>query len=223
MLFSDADHRRVSAAIAAAEARTSGEIVVIVNSRPDSHAATALSAAALVALALPFSAVLFGWSPADLMPDWAGLSAREHERRSLEVLMLVQVLTFVVVLAMGRFTALGRVMTPIGLRQDRVHRAALAQFRARGLEGTAGRTGVLLYVDAPERVAEVIADTAIYEKVPPDTWADTIEALTAGFGAGRPADGIEAAVALAGDVLAAHFPLGEGEVRNELPDHLIEL
>lgn len=222
MLFSAEDHKRISAAIRAAEAATSGEIVVIVSTQPQRYLATALSLAALLALALPFTAVVFGWSPADLLPDWDMVAARDHERRSLEVLIVIQALTFAAVLALGWFTPLGRALTPEGLRRDRVHRTALSQFRARGLDSTAGRTGVLLYVDEPDHIAEVVADSAVFGKVPAEHWADTIEALTSGIKAGAAADGLVAAIGLAGGVLAAHFPpVADGA--NELPDHLIEI
>ncbi len=222
MLFSADDHQRISSAIKAAERATSGEIVVIVSTQPQRYLATALSLAALLALALPFTAVVFGWSPADLLPDWDTLTARDHERRSLEALIVIQAVTFGTVLGLGWFTALGRMLTPAGLRRDRVHRTALAQFRARGLDATAGRTGVLLYVDASDHIAEVIADAAVFAKVPADHWADTIDALTIGMKAGKPAEGMEAAIGLAGGVLAAHFP-PLAEDSNELPDHLIEI
>ncbi|MFZ4110338.1 MAG: TPM domain-containing protein [Polymorphobacter sp.] len=134
----------------------------------------------------------------------------------------MQTLIFLAVLALVFFTGLGRRLTPDGLRRDRVHRAALTQFKARGLDATAGRTGVLIYVDEPEHIAEVIADTAVYAKVDPEFWGATITALTDGIKAGRPADGMIAAIGLAGGVLAAHFPPVANDI-NELADHLIEL
>ncbi|MFZ4110339.1 MAG: hypothetical protein ACOYKQ_07700 [Polymorphobacter sp.] len=70
MLFSDNDRTRISSAIAAAEATTSGEIVIIVASAPQRYPATALSVAVLAGLGLPLLAVIAGWSPADLFPDW---------------------------------------------------------------------------------------------------------------------------------------------------------
>ncbi len=222
MLFSRSDHERVSAAIAAAEARTAGEIIVIISSAEHRYHATALSVAALLGLSLPLIAVLLGWSPGAMVPDWdAGLPG-SREIRSIEAFIVAQALIFTGVLALLNYTRLGRILTPSGLRRDRVHHAALTQFKARGLHATEGRTGVLIYVAEPEHIAEVIADSAVFAKVSPDHWGATIRALTDGIKAGKPADGMVAAIGLAGGVLAAHFPPLPGDI-NELPDHLIEI
>ncbi len=222
MLFNDSDRARIGEAIAAAESRTAGEIVVIVSSEPQRYPATALSLAALLALALPLLALFAGWSPATLFADWDEAARASNARHALEVVVALQALVFVAVLALVHYTALGRLLTPSGLRRDRVHRAALTQFKARGLEQTIGRTGVLIYIDEPEHIAEVVADTAIFAKVPADHWGATITALTDGIKAGRAGDGVVAAVGLAGGVLAEHFPPLPDDT-NELSDHLIEL
>jgi putative membrane protein len=220
MLFSDSDRARVSAAIADAERRTAGEIVVIVSSEPQRYPATCLSVAALLALAVPMAALVAGWSPGSLFGEWS--DGAIVETRSLEALVVVQAAVFGGVLAALWFSGIARVLTPSGLRRDRVHRAALTQFKARGLEATTGRTGVLIYIDEPEHIAEVVADTGIYAKVSPEHWGTTVSALTDGIKAGKPAEGVVAAVALAGDVLAVHFPRLSDDV-NELPDGLIEI
>jgi putative membrane protein len=222
MLFTDSDRDRISTAIAGAEAHTAGEIVVITASEPQRYPATALTVAALLALALPLAAVFGGWAPGDLFPDWDAIDPATSALRGFEAYTLVETIIFVATLALVYFTALGRVLTPAGLRRDRVHRAALTQFKARGLDATVGRTGVLIYIDEPEHIAEVIADTAVYAKVEPGHWGATISALTDAIKAGRPADGMVAAIGLAGGVLAAHFPRLADDT-NELPDHLIEL
>lgn len=222
MMFSAQDQKRISAAIKSAEAATSGEIVVIVSTQPQRYLATALSLAALLALALPLVALLAGWSPSGMLPDWDMLTARDQERRSLETLIVLQSLVFGATMALGWFTPLGRILTPQGLRRDRVHRAALSQFHARGLNATTGRTGVLLYVDEPDHIAEIIADTAVFEKVAAEHWADTIDALTDGIKSGTPVEGLVAAIDRAGHVLTTHFPPLAND-RNELPDHLIEI
>lgn len=222
MLFNDTDRARIAEAIAAAEAQTSGEIVVIINTRAHRYAATMLATAVLAAFVLPFAAVLLGWTPSVLFPDWDVLDGALRERHGIEGFAAAQALIFVAVLAAVAVLRLDRALTPAGLRRDRVHHAALMQFRARGLSATQGRTGVLLYVDEPEHVAEVIADEAVFARVAADDWADTIAALTDGIKAGRAADGMVAAIARAGAVLAQHLPRQAGD-ENELPDGLIEL
>ena len=222
MLFNDADRLRIAAAIAAAEAGTAGEIVVIINTRAHRYAATMLAAAVLAAFTLPFFAVLLGWTPSALFPDWDALDAVTRERRAIEGFAAVQALAFVGVLALVAGLRLDRALTPRGLRRDRVHHAAMMQFRARGLTSTQGRTGVLLYLDEPEHVAEVIADEAVFTRVAADEWGETIAALVTGIKQGRAADGLVAAIERAGAVLAAHLPVHASDV-NELPDALIEL
>ncbi len=222
MLFNDADRTRIARAIADAESCTSGEIVVIINTRPHRYAATMLAAAALAAFTLPFLAVMLGWTPSLLLPDWDILDPATRERHGIEGFATVQVAVFVATLALVAGLKLDGVLTPRGLRRDRVHHAAMVQFRARGLSATQGRTGVLLYLDEAEHVAEVIADEAVFARVAADDWGETIAALVAGIKAGRAADGLVEAIGRAGAVLAAHLPPVAGDV-NELPDALIEL
>jgi putative membrane protein len=222
MLFNEADRARIAAAIAAAEARTAGEIVVIINTRPHRYAATMLAVAVLAAFTLPFAAVLLGWEPSLLFPDWDTIDAATREAHGIEGFAAVQALVFVATLALVATLRLDRALTPAGLRRDRVHHAAMMQFRARGLTATQGRTGVLLYLDEPEHVAEVVADEAVFTRVAADDWADTIAALVEGIKAGRAADGLVTAIERAGAVLALHLPPHADDV-NELPDTLIEL
>jgi putative membrane protein len=181
-----------------------------------------LAAAVLAAFTLPFLAVLAGWTPSLLFPDWDTIDAATRETHGIEGFAAVQALVFVVTLALVAGLRLDRALTPRGLRRDRVHHAAMMQFRARGLTATQGRTGVLLYLDEAEHVAEVIADEAVFTRVAADEWAETIAALVAGIKAGRAADGLVTAIGRAGAVLAAHLPVQAGDV-NELPDALIEI
>jgi putative membrane protein len=223
MLIDDAGRARVADAIAAAESNTSGEIVVVLASEAEHYPATALAVAILAAFSLPLLAgVLGGWRPDALLPMWELSDTDTHVLRAIEAYAVVQAAVFVLTLAIVHYGGLARVLTPRGLRRDRVHRRALAQFKARGIDRTAGRTGVLFYIAEPERIAEVIADDGIFEKVTPDHWATTITALVDGVKTGRAADGIVTAIGLAGAVLAAHCPPG-ADNPNELPDRLIEI
>lgn len=222
MLVSDDDREAVAAAIHVAEANTSGEIVVILAAEPENYPATALTVAAFMAFAVPLVAVVLGWRPDTMLPSWDLADPSLRLLRGIEAFAAIQVALFAAMAALVGRTGLARALTPRGLRRDRVHRAALTQFKARGLDATLGRTGVLFYIAEAERIAEVIADAAVFAKVTPDHWAATITALTDGVKAGRPADGIIAAIGLAGGVLAEHFP-PVGDNPNELPDRLIEI
>ncbi|WP_164157156.1 TPM domain-containing protein [Sandarakinorhabdus rubra] len=222
MLFDAQDRARIAAAIHAAEAQTSGEIVVIVSTRVRRYPATALTVAALAAFTLPLAAVLMGWQPGVLLADWGEQDVTSRIDHAVEGFVLVQLLLFLAVAALLHFTALARMLTPAGQRRDRVHADATAQFRARSLDATAGRTGILLYVDEPEHVAEVITDAGVFEKVAPEAWAETVTVLVDGIRAGRAADGLIAAIERAGAVLAHHLPPA-ADNPNELPDHLIEI
>jgi putative membrane protein len=222
MLFTSEDRTRIAAAIRDAEQRTAGEIVVIVSTRVRRYPATALTVAALAAFTLPIGAVLLGWQPGLLLAEWGEQDIASRIDHALQGFALVQLLLFLGVAAAAHFSPLARLLTPRGQRRDRVHRDATAQFRARGLEATAGRTGVLIYVDEPEHFAEVITDSGVFEKVAPEEWGETVAALVAGIKTGRAADGLIAAIARAGTVLAAHLPPA-ADNRNELNDHLIEI
>ena len=225
MSFSDADRSRIAAAIAAAELNTSGEIVCVVTDRSPRYPATGLTVATLFAFALPLLAVTLGFDFAALMPwrSWSIDDASGDLRAAIEAYAVVQVVIFALVAVLLVWTGLGAALTPRAIKRDRVHGEAMSQFRARGLGRTRARTGVLIYVSMADQIAEVVADEGIYAKVAPEFWGTTIAALLAGLKAGEPARGFVDAVALAGGVLAEHFPPEARDNPNELPDRLIEL
>jgi putative membrane protein len=98
----------------------------------------------------------------------------------------------------------------------------MEQFLAHGLHVTESRTGVLIFVSAAERYAEVLADQAIYDKVGADVWDKAVAALIDSVRRGLPAQGFVAAIAMCGEVLAEHFP-PDALNHDELPNQLVEL
>jgi len=224
-MFSAADRAAVAKAITAAEACTSGEIVCIVNEHRHYYAATGLGIAAVLAFLLPLLGVVLGVDPLRLLPggDWSGGDPALDLRRGIEAYAALQVALFCLAAALLVLTPLGSWLTPPHFKHARVRGEALAQFRTRGIGDTRARTGVLIYVSTPDRIAEVVADEGIYAKVDAGHWRATVAALVAGIKAGTPARGFTDAVGLAGKVLAEHFPAAPGENPNELPDRLIVL
>ena len=220
-MIPEADHARVTAAVTAAETRTAGEIVTAVAARSDAYHDAALHWAVLAMLAVPaVFALRPAWAAALCERVAGGWNALPAGAPYLLVLVGAT-LAFLLVRLLLAPDRLRMAMTPRATKTRRVRRQALALFRVGAERRTRGRTGVLIYLSAAERRAEIVADAAIHGKVAEDVWGEAMAALLAEVRAGRPADGLIAAIARVGTVLAEHFPREENDV-NELPDRLIE-
>ena len=200
MSLSEQDRARISAAIHAGEARTSGEIVCVLAKTSSSVSAVPVLVAAVAALALPWLLV------------------------AVTALPVTRILSLQVALFLGLtlLLCLPRVRTalmPRRLRRAAAHRAALEQFTQRGVSRTRDRTGILIFVSLAERYARIVADEGIAQRVPQAQWQGAVDALTAHMRDGRIADGFIAAIDICEDVLAAHFP-ASGIDRDELADRV---
>ena len=221
--LTQADHALVSAAVAEAEAHTSGEIVTIVARRSDSYHDVGLSwaaAAVFIALALmaAFPAQLRAFL-STLLLDW------EHELadwKLLTGLLGLLILKFLIVRYLLAIMPLRMLVTPKATKARRVRRRAILLFRTAAEARTRGRTGVLLYISLDEHRAELVTDRAINEKVSPDAWGDAMATLVDALRQDRAGEGLAAAVTQVGAVLALHFPRATDDI-NELADRLIEL
>jgi putative membrane protein len=223
LAMSEADHDRVTAAVAEAERETDGEIVTIVARRSDAYHDAGLHwAIGAVFVALSVAAAFPGHFRA--LCSWL-LQSWEHEIEDwklLTILLGLLILKFLIVRYALAWMPLRMALTPKATKARRVRRRAIALFRAVAQGRTRGRTGVLIYLSLDEHRAELIADAAINEKVAPQVWGEAMAALIDGVRAGRAADGMAEAVRQVGVVLARHFPATGGNP-NELPDRLIEL
>ena len=220
-MMNEQDHARVAAAIRAAEENTDGEIVCTISFERHRYAEWVLALAATLAFALPVLSTLLGFGPSEwvaLLGVWQAEPLTDIE--TVEAFALAQLLVLLLATALLWWSPLAQRHAPLPLRRERVHEAALHQFLARGIHTTANRTGVLIHASVHDHVVEVIADQKIYERVPADHWAATAAALLSGFKRNDPAGGFEDAIALAGAVLAEHFP-PTGENPDELPNHLL--
>ena len=140
--LSAAEHAQVSAAIRAAEARTSGEIFVVVARQSDDYHMLPVLWAALAALAGGFVA-------AALEPGMAAGS-----------LALGQAAVFVLLAALSLIPQLRIHFVPRAVQTARAEAHAREQFLAHNLHVTPSRTGVLIFVSLLERHAEIVADIA---------------------------------------------------------------
>lgn len=220
--LSDSDHQRVSAAIAAAEADTAGEIIAMTADISDAYHDVGLHYA-LAALFLVIA--WFAAFPTQLDLVWAtlfGWTVPPTLQQHLLLLLGLALLKFLVVLFVLRWMPLRLALTPGSTKTRRVRRRAIMLFKAAAERRTSGRTGILIYLSMGEHRAEIVGDEAITAVTTPETWGEAMAALVAEVKDGRPADGIVAAIGLIGGVLAEHFPRDAAD-KNEIPDKLIEL
>ena len=221
--LSDADRDKVSAAIAAAESNSSGEIVAVATPISDAYHDVALHWALI-----PLFAVLAwaAWRPTALV--WwydflfGGWSPDPTMSQLLTLLMFFAALKFTVALLILKWMPLRLLLTPGATKHRRVRRRAISIFKAAAEKRTAGKTGVLIYLSMAERRAEIVADEAIVKVTDEHTWGEAMNALITDVRDGRPGDGIVAAIERVGTVLAEHFPHSAADC-NEIPDKLIEL
>lgn len=217
------DRQKISAAVAAAEAKSSGEIVAVTTPISDPYHDVALHWALV-----PLFAVLAwaAWAPTALV--WwydflfGGWQPDPTMSQLLTLLMFFAALKFTVALLILKWMPLRLALTPPATKHRRVRRRAITVFKAAAERRTAGRTGILIYLSIAERRAEIVADEAILKVTDDHTWGEAMTALIEGVRDGRPADGIVAAIERVGVVLAEKFPRSAGDT-NEIPDALIEL
>ena len=223
MRMTEADHAKVSAAIAAAEGTTAGEIIAVVTDYSDRYHDVALHWSVLVLVAV------LAWAaacPSCLEYWWdlvvGGWHSEPSLRQLLTFLMILAVFKFTVVLLVLKYMPLRLALTPGNTKTRRVRRRALTVFKSAAERRTTGRTGILIYISMGEHRAEIIGDEAITSVTTSETWGEAMADLLAHVREGRIADGMVAAIQDIGAVLSEHFPRS-AEDKNEIPDKLIEL
>ncbi|MFM6854931.1 MAG: TPM domain-containing protein, partial [Sphingopyxis sp.] len=202
-ILSPADHQRISAAVAQAELQSDGEIATMIARQSDDYHDWALALCAMGALAVPaiiaalpqmaadgLNWLAGGWHAQPGMADWAAATGT------------VQLALYVLAWLALRWRPLRLALTPRRIIAGRVRQRAIAAYRM-GLEArTRAATGILIYISLAEHRAEIVADSAINARVADGDWADAMDQLLANVRARRPADGIIAAVNVAGNLLA---------------------
>lgn len=102
--------------------------------------------------------------------------------------------------------------------QDPMQRA-VAVFEQLGMQRTAERNGVLIYLALESTQLAIIGDKGINEKVPSDFWDSTRDLMIKHFKEGQITTGLCAAISEAGAQLAAYFPYQDND-QNELSNDI---
>ena len=192
------DHARLTQEIRAAEAKTDGEIYVVVAHSPDEFRLVPFLWSTAFALILPW--IL-----------WFTTTLR------FELILTIQVLSFAALSALLSIRALRYRIVPRGIASDAAHRAAQAQLMAHGVHLDSARTGVLIYISMLPRHIEVVADSVIHAKTDAQLWQDLVALIAREAQADRLADGLAAAIRRVGELLAKEFP-ATGKHRHARPE-----
>lgn len=211
-MLSSATHERIRQAVADAKTATRSEIVCTVIDEAAAYAEVPLAWAAIGALLLPFVALtavnavghfdfaLGDWSVAQLSAMHATVLT------ALTSYALLQGILFLSIFAFVSIPSIRRHLTPSSLKRARVRQRAIEQFLTRGLDKAQDQTGLLVFVSLKDRRAEILANSAISNKVGTSAWEEVISALAAGAKSPETGDGFVAAIEHCGRLLAEHFP-----------------
>jgi len=101
---------------------------------------------------------------------------------------------------------------------DAFERASI-YFLKIGMDKTALRNGVLIYIATDDRKFAIIGDEGINNRVPADFWDSTKETMLEHFKSDNLASGVIAGINAAGEQLKKLFPSRDGD-KNELSDDI---
>ena len=202
-LLSTDEKQRIEQAVARAERRTAGELVVVVAERSSDYAAFRAGLAAALTVALAIEAVEL----LDIAP-W--------------MILLLQLPAGAAWYALLGHRAWVRWFVPKAVREQAVAERALSVFLESGVSQTRDRSGVLVFLSEAERRAVILADKGINLRVAPEEWQTDIETLVLAIRQRDAAGGLLAVVERIGGILAESFP-PRADDDNELPNAVREL
>jgi putative membrane protein len=226
-MLSQADKDRISAAIAQAESKTTGEIFCVLAHEVSHYREVPLLWGVVAALVGPPLLVLMGLhrlALASIFSSWTDYSARAMEgliTRALTTYNLLQAGLFLIAVLIVSLPGVRRAMTPGFLRRHHVRQAARHHFAAAGLHLTHAEPHVLIFASLADRRVELVAHENIHKAVGEGPWTAAVAAVVDGIKLGKPGDGFVKGIGICGDALAEHFP-SDGPAKNKLPNTILE-
>jgi len=122
-------------------------------------------------------------------------------------------------LAASRSAALRRTLTRRRTRRQRAETAARATFIERRIHGTAGRTGILLYVSVLEREAVVVVDVGVEALAATDAWRKAAGEIEEAVHSGADGTAVAARIRVLATLLSSALERSATDV-DELPNEV---
>ena len=193
------DRTRLQDAVAAAEQRTSAEIVLAVAEVSDDYRTyPLLFSAACGFICAGVIAVLWPEMPVRMAFVFTGA-------------------VIFVALLLSHWAPLHIILVPGGVRQKTAAALAQTEFAERVAGRTARANGLLIFIALGERYVTIIPEHGLRRLVPEAAWQAIIADLVKDVGAGRLADGLATAIGACATILAAKCPPGADNA-NEIDD-----
>lgn len=202
--FSKEEQEKIAAAVKAAEATTSGEIVPMVVDCSYEYPRAELIGGGTLAMGL---GLVVSWAFGGESIWW-----------------------FLPVFIIGFFIFQRLIRNNPGFKRKLIHpdelnaevkEKALVSFLEHGLHETRDKTGILILISLFERRVQVLADSGINEQVPQNTWDELVEIITSGLKSDKTCEAVCQAVERCGELLQQHFP-HKADDTNELPNLIVE-
>jgi putative membrane protein len=201
-LLSEAEAREVEAAVARVEAQSAAEVVVAVLPRSQEYWQGRVLLSGLWALGAGFLFLRFEpW----LEPALA---------------LLVEAVVGALAFALGGWGPLQRRLISAEAARQAVQARAFQLFAERGLQGTSGRTALLIFVSELERRVVLLGDRTLHAELGQSGWEEHVERLLQHIRAGKARDGLLDVLERLAPQLASVAPRTPGDV-NELPDAVL--
>jgi putative membrane protein len=210
------DQQRLSAAVAAAEARTCAEIVPVI-ARDSGRYDRAEDAVGFV-LGLAAMALVWLLYPVEHEPGSWGGPPPTLELIALVVAMILG--TSLGTLLAARVPGLRRLAIPSAQLREEVQAAARATFYDQRIHHTERGDAVMIYVSLFERVVVVLPGMQLEAKIDPGRITQVCSTVTATLGQGDVITALVAGVEALGELLAESAPGDDGDT-NEIADALI--
>jgi uncharacterized membrane protein len=115
----------------------------------------------------------------------------------------------------------GEIRVHLGRESADAQKAAHAIFHKLGMERTAHRAGVLIYVSLAKREVVILGDSGIDTATSDSFWSELVAEVAEGFRRDEAASGLRRVIERLGDAFADAFPFEAGAAPDRrLPDDL---
>lgn len=195
--LTDTEKQELERAVAAAETRTSAEIVLAISDVCDDYRVHT------VPFAMGMGLLVLG-ALALLMP---ALSLRMAFIATGGAILLAAL--------MLQWPPLRLLVTPRAVKEEAAERHAQAVFVSLVAGKTSAANGLLIYLALAEHHAEIMPEPGLAARVPQETWQRIMDTLTGELRAGRVMQGLHAAIVSCADAAATAFP-AQAQDRDEL-------